>query len=257
MTFRTRRAALTVAGTVITAGAAAGAVAAASADTPSGSPKAPSASASGQPRPPAAPGHRPAAPGHRPAAPGHRPAALGANDADGLLSKVSASSLTLTTVLGKSSTYVRTSSTTVHAGPNGSATLRVGEHVVVRGTRTSGTLRAVSVDVRAAHIGGGVVGVSGNTMTVRDLDGFTHVVSISSSAKITHNGKTATLSAITVGRWIDADGQAAGDGVTLQATHVTVRDSVPLPRAGGPAAGPAGQPAGPPAGKAPQPKPKR
>lgn len=102
------------------------------------------------------------------------------------------------------------------------------------------------------HIGGEVLTVDGSTVTVKDPDGFTRTIALASDAKVTKDGSTSSVAAITKGTHIEATGTVDANGTTLDATSVTI--GMPTPPAGGPAAGPAhGQ--GPAA--APQPRPRK
>lgn len=103
------------------------------------------------------------------------------------------------------------------------------------------------------HIGGEVLSVSGSTVTVKDHDGFTRTISLSSSATVTKDGQKADTSAIVKGAHIEATGSVDSNGTTLDATEVQVGQPAGPgkggPAAGGPAADAKGGPAaGPTAG---------
>ncbi|MFD1721334.1 hypothetical protein [Amnibacterium endophyticum] len=117
------------------------------------------------------------------------------------------------------------------------------------------------------HIGGEVLSVSGSTVTVKDHDGFTRTIALSSGATVTKDGQKADTSAIVQGAHIEATGSVDSNGTTLDATEVRVGQpagpgkggpaaSGPAADAkGGPAAGPAAGgrlPPPPQGGKAPQ-----
>lgn len=230
-TSRIRRTVITVglAGGVAALGGTAIAQAATSPSTPASSSTSSATSSAPTPggRPPGPPG-----PGG-----GARPNP--ANDADGRITAVSSSSLTVKSAAGTTRSYVLNSSTTVHEGPGHSVStsaLAVGEHVHVRGQSSSSTLTAIDVDVLLPHIDGVVSAVNGNRVTVTDPDGFTRTITTSGSTTYTKSGSTVSSSSVAVGSSIHATGTVDANGTSLDATSIELR--VPGERPAGPAGGP-------------------
>jgi hypothetical protein len=80
------------------------------------------------------------------------------------------------------------------------------------------------------RIGGEVLSVSGSTVTVRDPEGFTRTIRLGDDVTVTKDGAASDVAAVVQGEHIDATGQVASDGTTLDATAVTV--GRPTPPAG-------------------------
>ncbi len=100
------------------------------------------------------------------------------------------------------------------------------------------------------HIDGTVTAVSGSTITVKDHDGFTRQLDVSSSTKYTLDGKASSFGAVRDGRFVHGDGAVDSDGTSLDASTVAISASAPRPAAGrdgrGPGARGPGGPAAPP-----------
>lgn len=182
-----------------------------------------------------------------PAAPanGERPAPPAPGQgADGRVTAVSGSSITVTDEFGTATTYALDSSTKVHSGPTtlSADALVTGTHVHVRAaaSTTDGSGRtdrtAADVDVLAAHLDGVVASVSGSTVTLTDRDGFTRTLTTTGSTTYTKSGAGASASDVQVGTVVRASGSVADDGTTLSATSVEVRVAGEAPA--GPAGGP-------------------
>lgn len=167
----------------------------------------------------------------------------------GLVTSVSGDSLTVRTPRG-TETIALTSSTTYYEGQAKATRSAVSSgdvvHVRLVDPRATNKVAAV-VTVVPAHLVGWVTEVSGSTITVKDLDGFTRTISTSSSTTYVKDGATATRSAVTVGTFVRAVGQVDSDGTTLDATRVAtgtpVRGDGPgrdggMPMMGGPGDGP-------------------
>ena len=88
------------------------------------------------------------------------------------------------------------------------------------------------------HIGGEVLSVSGSTVTVRDPEGFTRTIRLGDDVTVTKDGAASDVAAVVQGEHIDATGQVASDGTTLDATAVAVgRPTPPAGRDAGAAKG--------------------
>jgi hypothetical protein len=162
-------------------------------------------------------------------------------DAEGTITALSSSSLTLKTDAGTSQAYALTSSTTYGAGPEHTlklSDLATGDRVHVRGAAATGGGRtAVAVDRHPAHLDGTVTAVSGSTLTLIDHDGFRRVAHTTSNTSYTDGTTKATSSVVKVGEHLRAEGTVDADGTTLDATTVAVNPPRPTRPAGGPGAG--------------------
>jgi hypothetical protein len=174
-------------------------------------------------------------------------------DAEGTITALSSSSLTLKTDAGTSQTYALTSSTTYRAGPEHTlklTDLANGDRVHVRGAAATGGGRsALAVDRHPAHLDGTVTAVSGSTLTLIDRDGFRRVAHTTSSTTYTDGTAKATSSAVKVGEHLRAEGSVDADGTALDATTVAVNPPRPM-GPGGPG-GPEGHGPGRPGGGGP------
>jgi hypothetical protein len=160
--------------------------------------------------------------------------------AAGLLTSVSASSLTVATPQG-SKTFSLSSSTHYYVGQASAkqSALAVGEIVAVRPTDPRATaLVAAVVRVLPAHLAGWVTKVDGSTVTLTDVSGFTRTLTTTGDTTYTKDGATATSSVLVTGAFVRAVGQVAQDGTTLTATHVGV--GRPAGKGPGAGEGPAG-----------------
>ncbi len=88
------------------------------------------------------------------------------------------------------------------------------------------------------HLDGAVTSVSGSTVLIKDRDGFTRTIVVSSKTTYADGLKAA----LTSGTEIYAEGTVAANGTSLNATSIGKR---PTPPAGGPDGGGPGGPGGP------------
>jgi|GEM_PF-2405454 len=173
--------------------------------------------------------------------------------ASGVVTAVSASSITIANYAGVSSTYQITPATTVTDQKTASsvANIVVGDHVSIA-TSSSASSIATSIAIQPSFVAGKVTSVSGNTITVSTWNNQTDTVDVTSSTTYSKGKATASLSAVTVGSTIFAQGSFASAS-TLTATKVTIGQtgsfSAPLPgdhddNKGAPNGGPGGFPGG-------------
>lgn len=143
--------------------------------------------------------------------------------AGGLVSAVSATSLTVTSPRGTATTYTLTSSTVVTKDRQSASLsdLAMGEHVRVRVSSTSATT-ATAVNIETPHVLGLVVAVSGNVITLSNPDGLQTTVDVTGTTTYMKNRASATLSDVTVGSFIAASGTVASDHTTFDATAVVI-----------------------------------
>jgi hypothetical protein len=152
----------------------------------------------------------------------HRDRGMHLRGAGGLVTAVDADSVTLSTPDG-SKTVALTSSTTYYVGRTAAtkAAVTVGKVVHVRLADPRATKPVASVVVVVpAHVAGWVSSVSGSTVTVTDVSGFTRTIRTSSSTTYVKDGTTATSSILTKGAFVRAVGTVDADGTTLVASRV-------------------------------------
>ncbi len=164
---------------------------------------------------------------------------------EGVVSSVTATSITVTNAwTGTSTTYAISSSTTVTEGRQtaSASALAVGERVRIGVSATDAT-SATSIQIELAHVAGRVVSVNGSTVVVADGEGFYRTVVVSGSTTYSKSGASATLADVTPGSVVFAVGLVDGNHTSLDATHVAigVPSGAPVapgggfgPRAGGP-----------------------
>jgi len=167
---------------------------------------------------------------------GHRPPG-------GVVTAVSATSITLSDPSGATSTFAIDSSTTVSKDRAAStlAALAVGDEVRIIPT-APGSTTAKSIDIEQPSVMGRVSAISGDTITVTGPHGTSQTVIVSSATTYAKAGASATLADVTVGSPIFAQGTfASGSTATLDATTVGVGLG-PVGRDGlGPDHGPGGR----------------
>ena len=62
--------------------------------------------------------------------------------------------------------------------------------------------------------------VSGSTIVVKDVQGFTRTIRLADGATVTKDGAKSSASAIAKGQHVEAGGTVAADGTTLTATTI-------------------------------------
>jgi len=188
--------------------------------SPTGSTGSPTGS-TGSPTAPSAP-DTPSWPGGRGPADRARNAGVG-----GRVTAVGTGSITVTPDSGSATTYRVASTTRVHQGPDQTLTvssLRVGDRVHVTGqsAAASGTPTAADIYVQLPHLAGTVTAVGSDSVTIRDFEGFTRVISTSGGTVYRSDGAATTRSAVKTGARVRAQGRVAADGTTLDASRVQV-----------------------------------
>ncbi|MGA2124116.1 MAG: DUF5666 domain-containing protein [Acidimicrobiales bacterium] len=141
---------------------------------------------------------------------------------------VPGTSITVQSKGGTSTLFTYTTNTTIQAFGHHSLTLpssdlAVGEHVAVESNSTAATT-AVSIWVQLVHISGVVTGVSGNTITISDHQGFTRLILVGDMTTYSSGGATfsAGLGGITTGMHIRAEGLVDANGTTLDALSIDI-----------------------------------
>jgi len=147
----------------------------------------------------------------------------------GVVTAVNGSSLTVTGASGTSHTVTIAATTTItRAGVTAQASdITPNTVIVAAGTpNADGSLNAIRVVIRAAHIAGRVTAVNGSAITVQGAYGATYTVNTSSSTVYAaRHGRTlaaATAGTVTARRRIVAYGALSTDGKTLAATRIVI-----------------------------------
>lgn len=149
--------------------------------------------------------------------------------------------LTVTNVSGQEITAKRPDGTTVtitttsstiytRAGQSVSTSAVVtGATIHVRGTTNGdGSITATQIDIVLPGYHGVVTSVSDTSIMVQDRRGTAHTIKINASTVFVRAGQTVSLSAITKGEQVGAQGSLNSDGsLNAQVVHID------LPRAGG------------------------
>gem|GEM_PF-745632 len=146
------------------------------------------------------------------------------------ISSVQASTIQAKTPNGTVVTITTTASTqyTREGQSVSRSALKAGDEIHVAGQRQSnGSITATRVDIELPHAGGTVAAVSNGTITVKDRQG-SRVIHTSASTTFIQAGQKVSLSAITTGDVVMAEGTLNADG-SLNAQSVMIM----TPRAGG------------------------
>jgi hypothetical protein len=141
----------------------------------------------------------------------------------GLVTAVSATSVTVQGFDGTITTFIITPTTTfAEGGVAATATmLVVGDRVEVSALSTSATT-AAKIDIDLARFFGTVTAVGTGTITISDMHGFSRVIVVGSTTTYTLAGTASTLSAVTVGAMISARGTVDANRTSLDALTVAI-----------------------------------
>ncbi len=164
------------------------------------------------------------------------------HDGPGAFGQITALSATSITVSGPdshSATFSINSSTTVRKGHAAGAVsdLATGENVAVVPSTSDATV-ASNILIQLPHLGGKVVSVTGSTIVVQDRDGFYRTINTDGSTTFRKSDAAGSLSDVTVGSFVVAEGTIDADHTSLDATSVGV--GVPGGGPGGEGHGPGG-----------------
>ena len=128
---------------------------------------------------------------------------------------------------------VQVSATTAYTEAGAAASLsdvKTGSVIAVRGSyaATGNTINATAITIVLPTEAGVVTNVSGNTLTLTGFDGAKHTVTVTGSTRSQKAGASATLSDVTTGTALVAEGTLDSNG-TLTAVRITIQ----LPRVAG------------------------
>jgi hypothetical protein len=139
---------------------------------------------------------------------------------------VTPTSVTVQSSNGTTTTYALTSTTTYTEGKTGTtiAALVVGDRVQI-GVSSASATTATSVSIELAMLFGTVSTVSGDTITIKDPQGFARTIVVGSATTYSQGGTTATLASVVAGAKIIAQGTVDTNGTTLDALSIDVGTS--------------------------------
>ncbi len=145
------------------------------------------------------------------------------SDIRGVVTAVSATSLTVLSPNSTSTVFGIGSSTAVFEGTLGASAsaLALGQHVNVARLASAPT-SATKVTIALVTVAGKVTAVSSSTITITGHQGFARVINVSSSTKYSEGGTAAALAAVVVGSKISAQGVVASDQTSLNALMISI-----------------------------------
>jgi hypothetical protein len=141
----------------------------------------------------------------------------------GLVTVVTATSVTLNRLDGTTTSFTITPTTTFSEGSATmtAAALVVGDSAGISVNSTAPTT-ALNINIVLATMSGHVTAVSGDVITISGGEGFARTIMVNMTTTYTKGGSPATLADVTVGSKIVAEGQVAADLTTLDATSLTI-----------------------------------
>jgi hypothetical protein len=141
----------------------------------------------------------------------------------GLVTVVTASTVTVDRWDGKTTTYTITPTTTFTEGYTATteASLVVGDRINIRLARRAPTT-ALKINIELAELSGKVTAVVGNLITITGPQGFARTILVSSATTFREGGSSATLADVTVGSEVFSRGIIDVDLTTLDALLVTI-----------------------------------
>lgn len=143
--------------------------------------------------------------------------------AGGVVTAMTATSITITNRAGTAATYTITPSTTFtqDRAPATVSDLSVGDDVRITLGATD-AVTAVAIDIELAHVGGKVVSVSGNTIVVANWKGVDATITVATTTTYAMGGASATFAQVTVGSFVFAEGTMSASATTLDAISVGI-----------------------------------
>jgi hypothetical protein len=153
----------------------------------------------------------------------------------GDVSAISATSITVTDPGGTATTYAIDDATTVtKSGQSATVSdIAVGDNVRI-GVSTSDATLASTIDIVPAGIGGKVTAINGDVLSVQGPNGSTGSIVVSGTTTYFKGGASASLSDITVGSFVFAQGSYGTSATIVDATTVGIGQPGP----GAPGTGP-------------------
>ena len=162
-----------------------------------------------------------------------------ANFHPGVVSAVTASSITLTLPDSSTTSYVINSATVVedHDVTMSVADITVGSPAAVISSSADATVATkilIGVPGRDAprdnqpHLGGQVVAVNASTITVADRDGFWRTIVTSAATSYRNDTSSTTRDTVVAGTFVEARGAVDANHTALDASSVIVSATAPM-----------------------------
>jgi hypothetical protein len=141
----------------------------------------------------------------------------------GYVTAVTPTSVTVLTWNGTTTTFTLNGTTVYTEGklPSTITSLVVGDRVNVQTSSTDPTI-ATAVNIELAELFGTVTAVSGNTITITDPQGFSRTILVGTATTYTVGGAPGTLTNVTVGTKIVAQGTIDTNKTTLDALTIKI-----------------------------------
>ena len=161
----------------------------------------------------------------------------------GVVSDVTSSAITITDRSGASTTFTIDGSTSVTKDRSAATTasLAAGERVRITPSTTSAST-AARIEIELAHVAGQVTSVSGHTVVVTDDQGFDRTIVVNGATTFSKAGASASLSDVTNGSFVFAEGTVDSNKTSLDAATVGIGQPSASAHLDGP--GPMGGPGG-------------
>ena len=141
----------------------------------------------------------------------------------GYVTAVTATSVTVLTWSGTTTTFTLNGTTVYTEGksPSTITSLVAGDRVNIQTSSTDPTI-AAAVNIELAELFGTVTAVSGNTITITDPQGFSRTILVGTATTYTVGGAPGSLTNVTVGTKIVAQGTIDTNKTTLDALTVKI-----------------------------------
>jgi hypothetical protein len=141
----------------------------------------------------------------------------------GLVTAVTATSVTVNRWDGKTTTYTITPTTTFTEGhaSTTAASLVVGDRINIRLARRAPTT-ALKINIELAELTGKVTSVVGNLITITGPQGFARTIIVSDATTYSQGGAPATLADVTVGAAVFAEGTIDVNLTSLDALSIKI-----------------------------------
>jgi hypothetical protein len=149
-----------------------------------------------------------------------------ANGQGGFVTGVTSSTVTVDLWNGTTTTFTISATATYTEGgsPATASSLVVGDRVQLQ-VSSSDPTTVDSINIELAELFGAVASVSGNTILVRDSQGFTRTILVGDNTKYTQGGAPASLTDVLAGVKIVASGTVDTNGTTLDALTVKINSA--------------------------------
>jgi predicted ribosome-associated RNA-binding protein Tma20 len=149
-----------------------------------------------------------------------------ANGEGGFVTAVTSTTVTVDLWSGTTTTFTISSTATYTEGgsPTTAISLVVGDRVQLQ-VSSSDPTTVDSINIELAELFGTVTSVSGDTILIRDSQGFTRTILVGSGTTYSHNGASGALTDVITGAKIVATGTVDTNGTTLDALSIKINST--------------------------------